>query len=374
MVLSHRMWGHLTCPQAWLTASAASPLQPCPTYRKLYQLLRQWQQLQGVWRINDCSRVLVVFSWAPDCITATRLTYGDQEAATLEPQASPLLCVGPAHSNTLVDLYGAQHCSISVTQGGSPSSAKFDAAVEAAAAVAVGSIPIPGRRESSGGSPLGGSPQGSFEYEMMRFMQGNVAGSKGKRRRSGRGQRASQKGIHIEQKQYCLTRVERPLPTLRHPLSGLWKGLEHDGVTIVHICYDFTGPSARIIASKIGDLQLLPASSLGRQRACEWQAAAASLSDPLSAQELLLISLRGHLTIAGLRDVTEEADTLKEVALCYQGKGSCAWTMGYPSTSCEGRLWQYSDGTLGFLWIHPVHGERIVDYARLDGDLELARH
>eukprot|EP00891_Asterochloris_glomerata_P002379 jgi/Astpho2/2379/fgenesh1_pg.00044_%23_27_t len=254
------MWGHLTCPQAWLTASAASPLQPCPTYRKLYQLLRQWQQLQGVWRINDCSRVLVVFSWAPDCITATRLTYGDQEAATLEPQASPLLCVGPAHSNTLVDLYGAQHCSISVTQGGSPSSAKFDAAVEAAAAVAVGSIPIPGRRESSGGSPLGGSPQGSFEYEMMRFMQGNVAGSKGKRRRSGRGQRASQKG------------------------------------------------------------------------------------------------------------------KASQVALCYQGKGSCAWTMGYPSTSCEGRLWQYSDGTLGFLWIHPVHGERIVDYARLDGDLELARH
>lgn len=180
--------------------------------RKLYQLLRQWQQLQGVWRLDDCSRVLVVFSWAPDCITATRLTYGDQEAATLEPQASPLLCVGPAHSNTLVDLYGAQHCSISVTQGGSPCSAKFDAAVEAAAAVAVGSIPIPGRRvsqavadlmksplelsdrpcsfvlltvsgcaaseqpraclqESSGGSPLGGSPQGSFEYEMMRFMQ-----------------------------------------------------------------------------------------------------------------------------------------------------------------------------------------------------------
>ncbi len=60
--------------------------------------------------------------------------------------------------------------------------------------------------------------------------------------------------MHIEQKQYCLTRVERPLPTLRHPLSGLWKGLEHDGVTIVHICYDFTGPSARIIASKVSML------------------------------------------------------------------------------------------------------------------------
>ena len=57
--------------------------------------------------------------------------------------------------------------------------------------------------------------------------------------------------MHIQQKQYCLTRVERPLPTVRHPLSGLWKGLEHDGVTIVHICYDFTGPSARIVASKV---------------------------------------------------------------------------------------------------------------------------
>ena len=90
----------------------------------------------------------MVFSWAPDCITATRLKYGDQEAVTLKPQASPLLCVGPAHSNTIVDLHGAQHCSISVTQGGSPSSAKFDAAVEAATAVAVGTIPIPGRRVS----------------------------------------------------------------------------------------------------------------------------------------------------------------------------------------------------------------------------------
>ncbi len=69
-----------------------------------------------------------------------------------------------------------------------------------------------------------------------------------------------------------------------------------------------------LFCMQIGDLQLLPASSLGRQRACEWQAAAASLSDPLSAQELLLISLRGHLTIAGLRDVSEEADTLKKAS------------------------------------------------------------
>ena len=174
--------------------------------------------------------------------------------------------------------------------------------------------------------------------------------------------------------------------------------------TIASACSRLLHLHRLLFCLQIGDLQLLPASSLGRLRAYEWQAAAASLSDPLSAQELLLISLRGHLPSAGLQDNIEEADTPKEaspfafvitastsfnaihhahwrmgaflqqVTLCYQGKGSCAWTMGYPSTSCEGRLWQYSDGTLGFLWIHPVHGERIVDYARLDGDLELARH
>ena len=63
---------------------------------------------------------------------------------------------------------------------------------------------------------------------------------------------------------------------------------------------------------QIGDLQLLPSSSLGRLRAYEWQAAAASLSDPLSVQELLFISMRAHLPSVGL--YIEEADTPKEAS------------------------------------------------------------
>lgn len=52
-----------------------------------------------------------------------------------------------------------------------------------------------------------------------------------------------------------LLRVQRPLPSQKHPLAGLWRGswrrgLWH-GVSIVQVVYDFTGPAARILATQV---------------------------------------------------------------------------------------------------------------------------
>ena len=56
-----------------------------------------------------------------------------------------------------------------------------------------------------------------------------------------------------------ITRIQRPVPTRQHPLSGLWKGdLGRDGIHIFSISSDFSGPAARISAVQVGLAPLKP--------------------------------------------------------------------------------------------------------------------
>ncbi len=49
-----------------------------------------------------------------------------------------------------------------------------------------------------------------------------------------------------------LSRVDRPVPSLKHPLAGLWKGhCGRHGVQVMVVTYDFSGPAARIVATKV---------------------------------------------------------------------------------------------------------------------------
>ena len=50
-----------------------------------------------------------------------------------------------------------------------------------------------------------------------------------------------------------LVRVARPPPSRRHPLSGLWVADygAANGLQIVAVGMDFTGPEARIVAMKV---------------------------------------------------------------------------------------------------------------------------
>ena len=48
-----------------------------------------------------------------------------------------------------------------------------------------------------------------------------------------------------------LSRVDRPVPSAKHPLAGLWKGhCGRHGVQVMVVTYDFSGPAARIVATK----------------------------------------------------------------------------------------------------------------------------
>lgn len=49
-----------------------------------------------------------------------------------------------------------------------------------------------------------------------------------------------------------MTRVERPSPTARHPLAGLWRSTGMLHTSIMSVRYDFTGAAARIVANEVG--------------------------------------------------------------------------------------------------------------------------
>lgn len=51
-----------------------------------------------------------------------------------------------------------------------------------------------------------------------------------------------------------LRRVQQPQPTHKHPLAGLWaeECADGSGIEMVRVVYDFSGSSARIVATKVG--------------------------------------------------------------------------------------------------------------------------
>ncbi|DBA95990.1 TPA: F-box only protein 31, variant 2 [Trebouxia sp. C0004] len=210
------------------------------TYRQLYPVLKQLQTLIGIWRHDRRSDkpALYVFDWGHRCVEGRKLCY---DVPGQEPFAEPFQQVGPG-LNASVQHVDSMHCLLTV-QTGTPRS-PITKAVQAAAAVAVGGIPIPKREQAD--AIMGTSPEGSFEFEMQRFMQGHIADKQSKRRRSGH--RSSSGTLPVV---HTLTRVEKPIPTHRHPLAGLWRSTGMLHTCIMTVRYDFSLRAASIVATQV---------------------------------------------------------------------------------------------------------------------------
>ena len=175
-------------------------------YRQLYPVLKQLEPLIGIWKHerNTEKPALYVFDWGTHCINSRKLCY---DLPGQEPFVEPFRQVGPGKSGSVQHL-DSTHCLLTV-QTGTPRS-PITKAVQAAAAVAVGGIPIAKRVRTHSGmliscmtsscssrslvprfqtlrsgcsfddfidmqdqadDIMGTSPEGSFEFEMQRFMQ-----------------------------------------------------------------------------------------------------------------------------------------------------------------------------------------------------------
>lgn len=54
---------------------------------------------------------------------------------------------------------------------------------------------------------------------------------------------------------YHMLRVQQPIPSKKHPLAGLWHGIDPNAqppvAIVVSLAYDFTGGAARIVATPV---------------------------------------------------------------------------------------------------------------------------
>ncbi|KAK9803934.1 hypothetical protein WJX72_006279 [[Myrmecia] bisecta] len=289
-------------------------------YRSLYRLLSKYEQLIGIWRGeppgrpdmpagNALRESLYEFRWQHDCIEGSQLIFDDIASCKRVP-FQRIHALGLAAAEIVDNM----HCLLKLYDASSMAGRQLSHAAEAAAAVAMSHF-HPGSPAAT--SPLGTSPEGSFEYEMLRFMQGNVASNRSRRKRSLRSPSQGRLGIPVV---HHLTRVERPLPSKKHPLAGLWKGdYGVHGVQVVVVVYDFSGPAARILATKVTGDGNVPA---GMQT---FFAKAAPIAEPWSPKEQALIQLR-TVFLADVQQQNQPGSGVhqanaKQVVACFKGKG-----------------------------------------------------
>ncbi|GIL46115.1 hypothetical protein Vafri_3176, partial [Volvox africanus] len=304
-------WSAFTNPDRWLhtitsssnhTTSSSSGLCPwapkatdnededeqqaLTTYRSVFVALRRLQLLMGLWKGAGDSPYgsLYRIGWAsagePHIeVVALKATKGggedfdgDDVAAAVATHLSVVEGVWarvgvafPDISLKLVDesiavlkehpwkraAQGAAACGASGSTGGGGSNGGWpggngqnrlirpSAAALAAAAVATG-----GRDE---GELLGASPPRSFGYEVLRFMEAHVAGSRSGSRKS-RHPAACHQAVVLKH----LVRLQVPTATRQRPLAGLWMGVYGPhGPEIISLGYDGRGSGSMIVATKI---------------------------------------------------------------------------------------------------------------------------
>lgn len=343
-----------TDPRLWIQqsprkAGSRSPQAPT-TYRCVYRLLSSCAFLVGLWRNSGSSTsTLYEFYWDVDCITGTALQFGSMRLGAVR---SSFHRIAPDRS-VIPELISDKHCVLRQIHAVHNTPSRAAESVAAVAMNSFGSSP-------TGDVVLGSSPEGSFEHEMLRFMQGTVA-SRPRRRRSSRSLPSG--GTQGEcTSVYHLCYVHRPMPTARHSLQGLWKGdYGPNGIQVVQIVYDFTGSAARLVATKVTGDDHVPA---GRRT---WHALAAPVAEPWSREENDLIDLKDMLVARSSLDSTQDLEELPScnVVAVFAGKGKVAGLNYFEPRWVEGRLWQYDNGGIGFLWIG---GHMLVDLKRIDDD------
>lgn len=405
-ILCESTWSSVTDVRQWLVkqreegrqgqeAPTVSPV----TYCELFHVLRHVQDLCGYWRVigDGPSGSFVRFIWCKDGIRGHAIipkTF--QKMSSFGPSSSqvhsfvelePYHSLCPRQGEGFVVEWGSEDKGIVTlikspkpppgiaggklpSIGGSPRMYRSPSA-EAAAAVSMSSM-----AESS---VLGSSPEGSFEHSWLEFMSTKIA--KPSRRR--RSMRDALDKFTINPKIYHLRRVSLPLPSLCHPLAGIWAGNDSvNGPLVIRIRYDFSGLAARVVGEKISGSGALAA---GRQ--C-WWAYAAAVQVPWSAsEENLMHSLLEHLDTVALEGLDaillEDGDQSnvfednsndgnnnvpridREIEKIHVG-GSKDDDEG--AALVEGRLWSLTDGSLMFWWLDPVAPLRRLIMQRLDLD------
>jgi len=205
-------------------------------------------QLHGLWRIigEGNEGGLVVFDWESGLMVGRQLVFVPDSG---RPKYAPFCSIRPSLdvlNNVQWEGEGMNMVGIMTNQDelGRDSCYNQDR-LTSQASIDVADVGFGTPRSlSSRESPLmGSSPENSFRQAWSQFMSSSVQARSKMRRRSSRS-----RFLHLRH----LKRIEIPVASKRHPLSGFWIAeIDEDEFEVVALTYDFRSSVAMLIGKKV---------------------------------------------------------------------------------------------------------------------------
>ncbi|XWS21298.1 hypothetical protein CRYUN_Cryun30bG0043600 [Craigia yunnanensis] len=378
--MCQRRWGSKTQINKWGGGNI--------TYKLLYKTLTEWENLIGFWRhcgraglSGQCPR-LIIFEWGPSFVSGSRVC--PSKNGTHHVTKSPFLWMGISSDGQLVnflDLEGKTEIPsgdfdswlefVCLDQNLVPVNVNFMGndhfIVEENSTFWHSSKSKDGFRRSSSSKNLiedteevivvgaNSGTSGSLPDHLVSEMYthfANRTSSGGDRawRRQRKKEKERQGGRKWEPEHFL--KVIDCLPTLDRPLQGLWKGISADmNLDFYLVKYDEIGG---IICQRVGHL------SSSYTPLVFWTSEPMFMESPFSPEEEYIYDDRIHIrplaaedhshsqpAMTGIEMVSHILHINSSCNLIVPGLvGSAGFQHG------EGRIWQYTNGTFGFGFLH----------------------
>ncbi|XP_071737624.1 F-box protein At3g12350 [Rutidosis leptorrhynchoides] len=361
-----RRWGSKTHIKKWGSGKIA--------YRHLYKTLHEYENLIGFWRLSSRNQTqsqirttpnlisskppaLVYFEWGSCFITGSRVSPSNN--GNYDVIKSPFLLMGISPKGEIVN-YLEPYCGfqldsslISIVENGLVSSLEgIDLVNVNVNHIGEYHIVI----EERVGFGLSGNlnvaneeigfESGSPPTEVYQYFA-NRTSPVGRQRR-----REKERNWNKKWESEHFVKIVNYCPTDLRPLQGLWKGICEDAnLDFYLVVYDDIGG---IACRRIGD-SCKPFSSYAP---VFWTSNTTFFESPFSSEEKDIYDTREHLLPPGqlLRSEMEPVSRI-----CYINSSYDLVLPGLvgPTTvnphNCEGRIWQYGDGTFGFGFLRDNH-------------------
>ncbi|KAL2520881.1 F-box protein [Forsythia ovata] len=363
-----RRWGSCTHLKRWGRGKIS--------YKALYRILSEYENLIGFWRrcgitttasVNSPPAPLLFFEWGPFYITGSRISpakNGSYELIrspflwmSITSKGEPVNFLDPGGrfeftDDLLMDSEKQGYLENELIQVNVSFIGKCHVVVEEnLGSFEFGRMPSSGNVRGEEYQNVCGSPPDRLISEIYQYLANRTSpGGNGVSRR----QRRREKEKHWRMRKWepeHFVKIVNCSPTLARPLQGLWKGICDDtSLNFYLVSYDDIGG---IACRKVGE----SSSSLACHAPVFWTSSTTFIEPPFSPEEDDIYSNRLHPRPPA------ESYHGEDLLICSDNGAvshmlfiNSSYDLVIPDLAgtttnhrqCEGRIWQYENGTYGF--------------------------
>ncbi|KAG8390967.1 hypothetical protein BUALT_Bualt01G0138500 [Buddleja alternifolia] len=339
--MCHRRWGSKTLINKWRANAKIS-------YKQLYTILHQYQNLIGFWRrsgdTSTSSPPLLFFEWGPFYITGSRILPSRNRGGGYEVIKKPFLWMSIALNGEPVnylDLDGRFSFTDEDWIGMNLDSDLIRVNVSFMGEchmVVEESLGL----SSSEDYDLYVSPPDKLMTQIYQHFANRTSPSgNGASRRQRRKEKAKQGRVRKWDSEYFV-KIVNCSPKPARPLQGLWKGICDDmSLDFYLVSYDDVGG---IACRKFGDSNR----PLTYHAPIFWATSSTFVESPFSSEEDYIYNCRLHLRPEDHLLSSSDNETVSRMLYINSSNDLVIPDITINPQQVEGRIWQYGNGTFGY--------------------------